>query len=100
MLCNLGTGLNARGESQAATAGANVPGALERKGSNRESARNLGQTGLKYLVGEAALPVELLLRPLEMVVNIDYRDRVGQTTMRPLQSSWWTLRRILTVRFS
>ena len=34
------------------------------------------------------------------VVGIDYRDRVGQTTMRPLQSSWWTLKRILNVRFS
>ena len=60
---------------------------------------------LKYRVDGAALPVELLLRPIKLgkrlkVVNIDYRDRVGQTTMRPLQSAWWTLRRILTVRYS
>jgi glycosyltransferase involved in cell wall biosynthesis len=53
----------------------------------------------------AALPVELLLRPIKMgkklkVVYIDYRERVGQSTMRPLQSAWWTLRRILAVRFT
>ena len=60
---------------------------------------------LKYQVNGAALPVELLLRPLKMgkrlkVVFIAYRERIGQTTMRPLQSAWWTLRRILAVRFS
>jgi glycosyltransferase involved in cell wall biosynthesis len=60
--------------------------------------------GLKYRPQGAALPVELLLRPLKMgkrlkVVHIDYRERVGQSTMRPLQSAWWTLRRILAVRF-
>jgi glycosyltransferase involved in cell wall biosynthesis len=61
--------------------------------------------GLAYQPRGAALPVELLLRPLKMgkkfkVVYIEYRDRIGQTTMQPLQSAWWTLRRILTVRFS
>jgi glycosyltransferase involved in cell wall biosynthesis len=60
---------------------------------------------LKYGARGAALPVELLLRPIKMgkrlkVVYIDYRERIGQTTMRPLQSAWWTLRRILAVRFS
>ena len=60
---------------------------------------------LKYQADGAALPVELLLRPIKMgrrlkVVNIDYRERIGQTTMRPLQSSWWTLKRIFMVRFS
>jgi glycosyltransferase involved in cell wall biosynthesis len=60
---------------------------------------------LVYQPKGAALPVELLLRPLKMgkklkVVYIDYRERIGQTTMRPLQSAWWTLRRILSVRFS
>jgi glycosyltransferase involved in cell wall biosynthesis len=61
--------------------------------------------GLTYTVHGAALPVELLLRPLKLgkrlkVVFIEYRERIGQTTMRPLQSAWWTLRRILSVRFS
>jgi glycosyltransferase involved in cell wall biosynthesis len=60
---------------------------------------------LKYQPAGAALPVELLLRPIKLkkrlkVVSIDYRERIGQTTMRSLETSWWTLRRILTVRFS
>jgi glycosyltransferase involved in cell wall biosynthesis len=60
---------------------------------------------LRFEANGAALPVELLLRPLKMgkklkVVFIDYRERIGQTTMRPLQSAWWTLKRILSVRFS
>jgi glycosyltransferase involved in cell wall biosynthesis len=60
---------------------------------------------LNYRADGAALPVELLLRPIKMgkrlkVVRIDYRDRVGRSTMRPLQSAWWTVRRMLTVRFS
>jgi glycosyltransferase involved in cell wall biosynthesis len=60
---------------------------------------------LRYQPRGAALPVELLLRPLKMgkrlkVVFIEYRERIGQTTMRPLESAWWTLRRIVNVRFS
>ena len=60
---------------------------------------------LRYQPRGAALPVELLLRPLKMgkkfkVVYIDYRERVGTSTMRPLQSAWWTLRRIIGVRFA
>ena len=60
---------------------------------------------LKYEAKGAALPVELLLRPLKMgkrlkVVYIEYRERVGQSTMRPLESAWWTAKRILNVRFS
>jgi len=60
---------------------------------------------LKYQAKGAALPVELLLRPLKMgkklkVVYIDYRERVGTSTMRPLSSAWWTLRRIIGVRLA
>lgn len=60
---------------------------------------------LKYKARGAALPVELLLRPLKMgkkvkVVYIDYRERVGTSTMRPLSSAWWTLRRIIGVRLA
>jgi hypothetical protein len=60
---------------------------------------------LRYQPRGAALPVELLRRPLKMgkrlkVVYIDYRERVGTSTMRPLQSAWWTLRRIIGVRFA
>jgi glycosyltransferase involved in cell wall biosynthesis len=60
---------------------------------------------LKYEPAGAALPVELLLRPIKMgckvkIVYIDYFERIGQSTMMPLQSAWWTLKRILKVRFS
>ena len=60
---------------------------------------------LAYNAKGAALPVELLLRPLQMgykfkVIFIDYRERVGVSTMRPLESAWWTLKRIMSVRFS
>ncbi len=60
---------------------------------------------LKYEPSGAALPVELLLRPIKMgyrvkIVYIDYFERIGQSTMMPLQSAWWTLKRILKVRFS
>jgi glycosyltransferase involved in cell wall biosynthesis len=60
---------------------------------------------LHYKPRGAALPVELLLRPLKMgkklkVVYIDYRERVGTSTMRPLSSAWWTLRRIVGVRLA
>lgn len=60
---------------------------------------------LRYKPRGAALPVELLLRPLKMgkklkVIYIEYRERVGVSTMQPLQSAWWTLKRILSVRFT
>ena len=52
----------------------------------------------------AALPVELLLLPLKMGMNvdsifIDYRERIGTSTLHPLDSAWWTLKRILSCRF-
>ena len=60
---------------------------------------------LHYPAKGAALPVELLLRPIKMgkryqVVFIEYRQRIGDSTMMPLQSAWWTLKRILRTRFS
>lgn len=59
---------------------------------------------MKYNSKGAALPVELLLRPLKSgykvkTLFIDYNERVGESTMKPLQSAWWTLKRILKVRF-
>jgi glycosyltransferase involved in cell wall biosynthesis len=59
---------------------------------------------LKYQPNGAALPVELLLRPLKTgckvkVVYIDYHERLGASTMKPLEGAWWTLKRILSVRF-
>ncbi|HUZ72364.1 MAG TPA: glycosyltransferase family 2 protein [Stellaceae bacterium] len=52
-----------------------------------------------------ALPVDLLLRTLRQgfrvkPVFIAYRERIGVSTMRPLQSAWWTGKRILGARFS
>ena len=60
---------------------------------------------LKYEPKGAALPVELLLRPLcegrrVASVFIDYRERIGESTMSPLNSAWWTLKRILRARFA
>jgi glycosyltransferase involved in cell wall biosynthesis len=60
---------------------------------------------LAYEAKGAALPVELLLRPLRQgyrlkVIPIEYRERIGESTMRPLESAWWTVKRILRVRFS
>jgi glycosyltransferase involved in cell wall biosynthesis len=60
---------------------------------------------LQFDAKGAALPVELLLRPLKSgfkvhTVPIEYRLRIGDSTMRPLETIHWTLRRILRVRFT
>ncbi len=60
---------------------------------------------LKYDPKGAALPVELLTRSLKngarlKVVPITYHVRIGMSTMRPFQSAWWTVRRLVGVRFS
>jgi glycosyltransferase involved in cell wall biosynthesis len=52
-----------------------------------------------------ALPVDLLLVPIKLGYKvgtrfIDYHERVGQSTMQPLPSAWWTLKRILRTRFT
>jgi glycosyltransferase involved in cell wall biosynthesis len=60
---------------------------------------------LKYNAIGAALPVELLLRPIKIgkkvkILYIDYFERVGQSsTMVPVESAWWTIKRIISVRF-
>lgn len=61
--------------------------------------------GLRYDPKGAALPVELLTRPIKngarvKIVPIAYKERIGRSTMRPLQSAWWTFRRLLGVRFT
>ncbi len=60
---------------------------------------------VRYTAEGAALPVELLLRPLREgykigAVNIPYRTRIGDSTMRPLLGAWWTLKRIFASRFA
>jgi glycosyltransferase involved in cell wall biosynthesis len=52
----------------------------------------------------AALPVELLLRSIKnkcklKIIYIDYKIRIGKSKMVPLTSAYWTLKRILKVRF-
>ena len=59
---------------------------------------------LRYNPKGPALPVELLLKPIRMgaklkVVFIEYHQRLGQSTLRPLESAWWTWKRILRARF-
>jgi glycosyltransferase involved in cell wall biosynthesis len=60
---------------------------------------------LHYDMNGAALPVELLLLPIRhgykvKVIDIPYKERIGQSTMRPLESAWWTMRRIFLSRFA
>lgn len=60
---------------------------------------------LHFEVNGAALPVELLLRPIRdgyrvKVISIPYRMRIGESTMRPLESAWWTFKRICRSRFA
>ena len=60
---------------------------------------------LRYNPKGAALPVELLTRSIKngarvKIVPIDYNERIGTSTMRPLQSAWWTFKRLLGVRFT
>jgi hypothetical protein len=52
-----------------------------------------------------ALPVDLILRTVRKgykvkSIFIPYRERIGQSTMQPLQSAYWTAKRILGARFS
>jgi len=60
---------------------------------------------LKFDASGPALPVDLLLIPIKLgykVGNrfISYRDRIGESTMSPLPSAWWTLKRIVRTRFT
>lgn len=60
---------------------------------------------LSFQANGAALPVELLLKPIILgykvhSVFIDYHERIGASKMQPLSSAWWTLKRIIKVRFS
>ncbi len=58
---------------------------------------------IEFQAKGAALPVELLLKPMILgykvhTIFIDYHERIGVSTMRPFQSAWWTLKRIITIR--
>ena len=52
-----------------------------------------------------ALPVALLVAPHRLgfrveEIGIDYRERIGTTTLRPLSGALWTFRRLLGLRFA
>jgi glycosyltransferase involved in cell wall biosynthesis len=58
---------------------------------------------LSFQAKGAALPVELLLKPMKVgykvtSIYIDYHERIGESKMQPLSSAWWTLKRIFKVR--
>lgn len=60
---------------------------------------------IRFDASGPALPVDLLLIPIKCGYKvgtrfIEYRERVGQSTMQPLPSAWWTLKRILRTRFT
>ena len=59
---------------------------------------------IPYNFNGPALPVELLLLSIKLgykikIHFISYHLRLGDSKMNPLPSAWWTLKRILTVRF-
>jgi glycosyltransferase involved in cell wall biosynthesis len=52
----------------------------------------------------AALPVELLIKPLLHhyklhTISIPYQERIGESKMQPLDTVWWTFKRIFKLRF-
>jgi glycosyltransferase involved in cell wall biosynthesis len=60
---------------------------------------------LKFDASGPALPVDLLLIPIMLGYKVGnrfiaYRDRIGVSTMDPLPSAWWTLKRIIRTRFT
>jgi glycosyltransferase involved in cell wall biosynthesis len=72
--------------------------------SGMRAYRNSLIASLAYQADGPALPVELLLRPIRegrrvKIINIPYRHRIGDSTMRPLESAWWTWKRIWRIRF-
>jgi glycosyltransferase involved in cell wall biosynthesis len=59
---------------------------------------------LGYDAAGPALPVDLILRTIQRgfrvkFIYIPYRERIGQSTLRPLQSAYWTAKRIFRTRF-
>lgn len=52
----------------------------------------------------AAFPVELLIKPIQKgykmkEIPIEYKERIGQVTMRRFSSTWWTIKRIYRLKF-
>ena len=59
---------------------------------------------LKFDNRGVSLPVELLLKPIKYgykfdTIFIEYKERIGVSKLEPLKAAWWTVKRILGVRF-
>jgi hypothetical protein len=59
---------------------------------------------LKFDNRGVSLPVELLLKPVKYkyklyTIYIEYKERIGVSKLEPLKAAWWTVKRILNVRF-
>ena len=59
---------------------------------------------LPYYSKSVSLPVELILWPLRMKLNvgfidIEYKERLGVSKLEPLKAAYWTIIRILRARF-
>ncbi len=58
---------------------------------------------LSFDLGQHALPVELLIKPVIhgykfKEINIPYKERLGNTTLRRLNGTWWTIKRIVNLK--
>ena len=59
---------------------------------------------LPYKVEGVSLPVELILWPIRLGLNVKfidivYNERIGQSKLEPLKAAWWTIVRIIRARF-
>ena len=59
---------------------------------------------LPYSPKSVSLPVELILWPLRLrlkvcIIDIPYRERIGQSKLEPLKAAYWTIIRIIRARF-
>lgn len=59
---------------------------------------------LPYNKKSVSLPVELILWPIRLglsvtFVDIDYKERIGESKLEPLKAAYWTIIRIFRARF-
>lgn len=60
--------------------------------------------GMNFKVDASALPVELLIKPVIngykfKEINIEYKQRIGETTLDRWNSTKWTFKRIFKLKF-
>ena len=59
---------------------------------------------LPYSKKSVSLPVELILWPIRLgykitFIDIEYKERIGESKLEPLKAAYWTVIRILRARF-